>query len=333
MKKWIYVLSGLLVVQLVVAVVVNLTGEDYEAFQAEEKLLAFDRNAVDGLRIEAGEDQLVLVKQDKQWLLPELGDFPTSKGSVDGLLDKLETLEKGWPVATTGSAPRRFKVDDDLFERKLTLLSNDATLAELYVGTSPGYRKVHVRPAGEDAVFAVTFESWQANAQADDWIDKGKLTIDEGEVKQLEMPGVVLNRSEDGELQVSDLVELEQTNAEEARALLGKLAGLQIQSLLGTEAKPEYRQDEPALEIKVSLNSGDALTYRFSKPKEGAYYVLKRSDIDHFFKIAEFAVDPMREASREKLVQTEQPEKSPGDDAQGEAQQASVEDGAVGEPN
>ncbi|RLA22027.1 MAG: hypothetical protein DRQ63_13185, partial [Gammaproteobacteria bacterium] len=60
MKKWILILSGLLSAQLVLAVVLNLTGEDYGAFQAEERLLSFNSQAVDGLRIAAGNDSLVL---------------------------------------------------------------------------------------------------------------------------------------------------------------------------------------------------------------------------------------------------------------------------------
>ena len=48
MKQWIIILSGLLSAQLVLAVVLNLTGEDYGTFQAEESLLSFNRQAVDG---------------------------------------------------------------------------------------------------------------------------------------------------------------------------------------------------------------------------------------------------------------------------------------------
>ena len=46
----------------------------------------------------------------------------------------------------------------------------------------------------------------------------------------------------------------------------------------------------------------DILSYRFSRPEEASYYVLKRSDLDHYFKVAEFAVDPIKETARDKLV-------------------------------
>jgi len=301
-KRWVFVLSGLLAIQLVLIVAVNLTGEDYGAFQAEEKLLSFDEKELDGLRIEDGTVSVMLKKHEDKWRLPESGDFPASQSSVERLLDKLAALEKGWPVAKTRGAARRFKVDEEHFERKLVLLSGEETQATLYVGSSPGFRKVYVRPGDGNEVFAVNFNTWDAEAKADQWIDKDILTLDESDVERVEMPGVTLQR-EDGKLEVADLGEEEQTNGKESRALLGKLTGLRIESLLGTEAKPEYRQDEPVLEIKMTRKGGEELSYRFSKPDDVAYYVLKRSDLDHYFKVAEYAINPVRETARQQLVQ------------------------------
>ena len=302
MKRRIFILNGVLAAQLVLAAVLNLTGEDYGAFQAEEKLLSFNKQAVGDLRIEDGTDSVVLKKQEGKWLLSESGDFPASQRDVERLLDKLAALEKGWPVAKSRGAARRFMVDEDQFERKLTLLSDDDTRATLYVGSSPGFRKVYVRPGDGNEVFAVDFNTWEADANADDWIDKDVLALDESTVERVEMPGIILQRTH-GTLQVADLGEKEQTNGEERRALLGKLTGLRIQSLLGTEAKPGYRQDEPAFEVKMTREGGEVLRYRFSKPEDASYYVLKRSDLDYYFKVAEYLVDPVRDTTREKLVQ------------------------------
>ncbi len=319
MKKWIFVLSGLLAAQGVLAVVLNLTGEDYGTFQVEERLLSFNRQAVDGLRIEDGTDSLVLKKQEGKWLLPESGDFPASQANVKRLLDKLAALEKGWPVAKTRSAARRFTVDEEQFERKLTLFADDDAQATLYVGSSPGFRKVYVRPGDENDIFAVDFNTWEAEAKDDDWIDKGVLTLDESVVERLEMPGIIMQR-QDGRLQVMNLEENEQTNVEESSALLGKLTGLRIQSLLGTEMEPQYRQDEPVLEVKITRISGEVLGYRFSKPEDAAYYVLKRSDLEHYFEVAEYLVDPVKETTREKLVQdrTEEVSSEPAGDKRDE---------------
>jgi len=323
MKKWILILSGLLAAQLVLAVVLNLTGKDYGTFQAEEKLLSFNRQAVDGLRIEDRTDSLVLEKQEGKWLLPESGDFPAGQANVKRLLDKLAVLEKGWPVAKTRSAARRFAVDEERFERKLSLLADDDAQATLYVGSSPGFRKVYVRPGDEADIFAVDFNTWEADAKADDWIDKDILKLDQSMVERIEMPGLILQR-QDGELQLVDLDQKEQTNGEASRGLLGKLSGLSIQSLLGMEAEPEFRQDEPALEVRLTREGGEVLGYRFSKPEDADYYVLKRSDLDYYFKVAEYMVDPVRETTRENLVQdaTEEVSSQPAGDKRDEQDDA-----------
>ncbi len=329
MKSRILILSGVLAAQLVLAAVLNLTGEEYGAFQAEEKLLSFNKQELDGLRIEDGTDSLVLKKQEGKWLLPESGDFPASQANVKRLLDKLAALEKGWPVAKTRSAARRFTVDEQQFERKLTLFANDDAQATLYVGSSPGFRKVYVRPGDENDIFAVDFNIWEADAKTDYWIDKDILKLDQSMVERIEMPGLILQR-QDGELQVVDLDQTEQTNGEASRGLLGKLTGLSIQSLLGTEAEPKYRQDEPALEVRMTREGGEVLGYRFSKPDDAAYYVLKRSDLDHYFKVAEYMVDPVRETTRENLVQprTEEASSEPPEDNRDENEDdASADEG------
>jgi hypothetical protein len=319
MKKWIFILGGLLSAQLVLAVVLNLTGEDYGTFQAEESLLSFNRQAVDGLRIEDGTDTVVLEKQEGEWLLPQSGDFPASQADVERLLDTLAALESSWPVAKTRSAARRFSVDEEKFERKLTLFADDDAQATLYVGSSPGFRKVYVRPGDENDIFAVDFNTWEAEAKDDDWIDKGILTLDGSSVERLEMPGIIMRR-QDVRLQVMNLEENEQTNAEESSALLDNLTGLRVQSLLGTDAEPEYRQDEPVLEVRITTAGGGVLDYRFSKPQDAAYYVLKRSDLEHYFKVAEYMVDPVKETTREKLVQdrTEEVSSEPAGDKRDE---------------
>ena len=55
------------------------------------------------------------------------------------------------------------------------------------------------------------------------------------------------------------------------------------------------------------------LSYHFSRAENAAYYVLKSSDLDYYFKVAEYRVEPVTETMREKLVQakTEEGQASP----------------------
>jgi hypothetical protein len=109
-----------------------------------------------------------------------------------------------------------------------------------------------------------------------------------------------------------NLDENEQTNVTESSVLLGKLTGLSIQSLLGSDVESEYRQDEPVLEVRITIEGGEVFDYRFSQPQDVSYYVLKRSDLDFYFEVADHAVNPVRNVTREKLVQA-RTEEAPND--------------------
>ncbi len=329
MHKWIAVLSSLLAAQLVLAVAIHFADDEHGAFEPTEDLLSFDSAQIDGLRIEDGEANTLLTKRDGGWVLPELDDFPADQDAVQQLLDALAGLKQGWPVATSAGAAERFKVDPEAFQRKLTLLSDEQTMATLYVGTSPGFRKAHVRPDGDAAVYAASFNSWEAHTKTDDWIDKGILEIAASDIERIEMSGLSLERGDDG-LQLVDLGEDEETQAEAARSLVERLSKLRVQSLLGSEDQATYEQADPTLEIRVRRKDGQNPVYRLFKPEDTSHYVLKRSDLEHYVTVAESAVKALKDTTREQLVQVkEQPKEIPNDDALARpADSSSDDDGA-----
>src|SRR5690606_5864661 len=108
------VLAGLLILQIVLAAGVHLGSDDYRVADDGERLLAVTADAVDGVRIEDGENSVELQKQGDRWQVTAL-DFPADDERVSQLLDKLAGLEKGWPVATSDEAAERFKVSEDDF--------------------------------------------------------------------------------------------------------------------------------------------------------------------------------------------------------------------------
>ena len=325
MNRWIVILGGLLLVQLAGVVAVNMGDDKYAAFQPEEKLLAFDPGSIDGLRIEDDAGALLLKRENGRWSMPDSDSFPARKDGVERLLEKLGGLKKGWPVATTSGAAKRFKVDDGQFERKLELLAGSEGVATLYVGSSPGLRKVHVRVAGEDDVHAVELESWELTSRPDEWIDRSVTVLDKQEIERLEMPGFALQRNGD-HLQLEGLPEGEQTDAKAVSTLLDRVAGLRIQSLLGSEPSADYGQEKPLLEFRIKRKGGDELIYRISEPADKEYYVLKRSDINYYLKTNRYAIDPILKTTREELLL--KGDDKPGDGTSSEKQPAEEDGGA-----
>jgi hypothetical protein len=312
MTKRIIILGGLLVLQIAVAVGLNVSKQDYRTFELEENLLSFDAEAVDRIRIDGDADtHVILHKQDNQWRLPGLHDFPADQGNVKHLIERLAQLKKGWPVATTPGAAKRFKVAETSFERKLTLSQSEEALATLYVGTSPGFRKVHVRLPVEDDVYAVEFNTYEVGVKPEDWIDKAILTHPADDIQRVELPGFTLQQQDD-KLEVVGLAEDEETIKDEAKRLLDHIAELNIRAVLDPDSASDHPQDTPELRYTLALKSGETQTYAFSKPqdKDADYYVLTASPRDESFQVDTWSVDQIKGATRDKLVRkkTKEPE-------------------------
>lgn len=303
MKKWITILAGLLALQLVLAVAFNVSEEDYGSFQADEKLFALDFETIDRVQFDDGSQSVTLEKQDGQWVLPETWNYPVNSDALVQLMDTLSALNKGWPVATSPGAAERFKVAKNVFERKISFWSEAERQTTLYVGTSPGFRKVHVRLEGNDPIYAVVLENWKTSAQTDDWLKKDILKIDATDIEQLSMAGFVLIRS-DQTLQPKDLSEDEKPNPDTIDSLVNSLAGLPIESVQGIEGNEGFPMDEPKLTINVVLKNDDKFDYEFFKPEEeSSHYFLKRSDLPYYFTVAEPSINTLLETKRGRLIQ------------------------------
>ena len=72
-------------------------------------------------------------------------------------------------------------MDADKYQRRLQLKQGDKELGEYYFGTSPGLRQTHGRRAGEDEVYALAINNYDMPADANDWLDKTRLSLSEVE--------------------------------------------------------------------------------------------------------------------------------------------------------
>ncbi len=302
MKKWSAGLGGLLIAQIVLAVVLNAGSDPYTAFTPNEKLAGFEPAQIDTMLIETTDEKVVLKKVNGKWQLPELDNFPADQSKAVQLLDTLAELKKGWPVATTTGAAKRFKVDDDEFERRITLEDEGNTVAQLYFGTSPGLRKVHARMASENDIVTIGFSLFEAEADSDDWIDNKILKLDEKKIVRAEFPGFTLQR-QDGEWQLAQLAPDEKVITDQVEELVKKLDGLTVESVFTSEDEAGLEENTKPLKITVVLDDDRRLEYTFSKLKEDSGYLLQRSDQSMRYKVADWGVNPLKDTEREELVE------------------------------
>jgi hypothetical protein len=297
-------LLGLLVllgVQILAAIGLSLGGRgSLTPASLDSPLLPFDAKSVTAIRIEGGsEGPVTLAKADQGWAIADLGDFPADGSKLDQLLDKLATLKRPLPVATSPEAQRRHKVADQGFERKVTLEAGDKPVATLLLGDSPGFRRVFARPAGESVVYDLELALSDISNRRDDWLSRDNLRLGQETIERVSSGDwTLVKASGNWRLEGSD-----QTPDEAAvSGLLSRIANLSYRGVLGNEDKPEYNQAAPTLEISVGLAGGTERRYRISQAKDSQDLVLKASDRPWYYKLSEFDLEGLKDLSRDKLL-------------------------------
>ena len=167
-------------------------GEEPEAF------LGFDADAADSMSVGDGGQTVTVTRADGAWTVA--GGLPADANKVDRVLDKLADADGGWPVATSESAMTRFEVTEDEHQRHIVVGAGDETLADVYLGTSPSYQRVHARHASGGPVYAIDFSNYEAGAEVSDWLRKSLLQPDGAlrSVARVGEAGWTLTSTDDG---------------------------------------------------------------------------------------------------------------------------------------
>lgn len=306
MSKLTYGLSALLLVQLLVgeALYWNHQQKKHDAVDVQQALLIPDADQIDKITIQEGGKRLTLQKTGDHWQLPDT-QLPVDQAKMDGLMTKFSTLNGGWPVATTASSHERFEVAENKYQRHVILYQGETSKAELYVGNSPGFRKAHVRKAGSDAVYAAQLNTFELPTLADDWLDK-TLLASKG-VKRIQGSDYVLEKQQENWSLVSPVNS--ELNQQKAKDLVAAFESLRVTGRI-ERAVDETNSGTQTAVIQIT-NDTNELSYSFIQL--GGNYVVKRSDVDHYFSLAEADYQRITAQTAAQL----QAASPPADEAQG----------------
>jgi len=283
MNTRIGLLAALLVVQLVLVGVAFVARSGHDA---GEPFLELDPQAVTGITISGTDaDTVELTRTPDGW---HVGGLPADADKITDVIDKFGGGSANWPVATSKDSQERFEVTEDKHQRRVDFHEADGTLATVYIGTSPGYRRVHARRDGEDAVYSIDFAVHELPTTIDDWLDK-QLFASEG-IRRVALPGgQVLEKSGDDGVWTLDGTA---ADPEAARRYLDRVERLAV---LGVYQPAEASTDEAVTlgEAKtVQIDTADGsqrLTFRFNEP--GDEYVLTSDRFPGEFRVASYVVE------------------------------------------
>ena len=328
MKRLILICAILVLVQSALVVWTHHSPRGSGSQAGRGPLLKITSAEVNDLLLEDGDGQkLRLHKEKTQWQLPDVASFPADTMRVQGLIDRLAGLQRGWPEAATVEAAKRFKVASDHFKRKLTLRHNSNDLGVVYFGSSPALRKIYVRVDNDQEIQSLAVALHELEVGPDAWIDTRVLHLQAEQVLRVALPGLQLERHKDG-LQPTDLAADEEIVKDRRDALVKRLASLAISSVLGKENRPEYGLATPAFRYSLELEGGSRIEYVFGQPsKPGAreapeeaveppWYVLKVSNREELFRVEGWQVEEIRKVKRASLVQKKGKEQAGGEHPQ-----------------
>ena len=314
MNKRFGLLGGLLAAQLLIVAGI-LVGDVVGSDSGAERFLAFDPAAVAKFTVAEADESVLLLREgegdEAAWRLP--GGLPADGDKVDEVLGKLADLAAPWPVATSGDSAERFEVTESAHQRRLTLESADEVVADFFLGTSPGYRRVHARAAGEDEVYSVDFSNYEAPTDADQWLDKSLLGS-AGEPSGIALDGAWHLSRKEGEWVVKAAADAEEApaDAEAADKLVGRFKDLRV---LGTV--PDADEDQAASLFVVADDQGEHRLTLF-RDEEADSYSLASNRVEGRFELASYVAEQMLvdAADLQAKEEEEGEEEGDGDEAE-----------------
>ena len=262
----------------------------------DSSLLDLDPDVIDGVSIADGEGASVTLRNAQgAWRIDD--GLPAESGKVAELVETFANLDAAWPVATSTSTAERFEVTDDAFQRHLEFRNGDAVVGEVFLGTSPGYRRVHGRVAGSDDIYSIQYSNYQAGTSADDWLDK-TLLQPEGELTVVGAGDWTLTRAAGAWALDGD----DPTDQAAARDMAGKVEDLRVIGV--ANADPEA---EPTRTLALTDANGDYQLAIVVDEDNTDALVRSSRFTDRWFRVATYTVEQLAMA-RDDFVAVESPE-------------------------
>jgi hypothetical protein len=282
-NRWVGTLLFMLLIQCGLLAAVYWPSQNDTQAAATQLLVHFDSAAIDQIRIGDGyANEAVLVKVDGLWRLSNLENLPADSKKINELLQSITPQASGWPVARSAAARRRFEVADEHYQRQLTLLSQGTKLGTLYLGTAPGFRKVHARSRDQDAIFSIPFNTFDAPAISGPWVEPTLLQV--RAPLRIYADTYSLNLENGSWLSGAGGAPDEQ----ELQVLINALRTLQVEGVAQADQQRDLSSAEADLILQINSLSGEVFLELFTL--NGEHFIFS-SAYPLFFKLSAYDFD------------------------------------------
>ena len=290
------------VIFVILAIVVIVTENPFGKSEYEKKIEtaaplfpSFDKEQVVKIEITATGETTMLSKQNGDWVVASMDNYPADSEGVTELLSKVAAFKNTQRVSNNPEKQPEFEVDSTGVEAKL-MGANDKVLAHLFVGkTTPGFLSSYVRSADSNEVYvAQGYLQSVFDKGTRTWKDRTIFNFNKGIVTQLNIVSpeetVELRLDADGTWQMLKPVAAV-AKTTEVDDLLTTFSELDTDDFAAaTDNLAEYDLDTPQSTVSAVLNDGTTATLHVGKEEEGKLYV-KRDDTETVFRLFKSNVD------------------------------------------
>ncbi len=295
MNRLIKLLLALLIGQLLIS------GWIWQARTAPDPqlkgALLSDLSAIDEIRIYSGDDQAHLRRAADGWILPDYGSLPVTEARISELLNKLEQLQRGWPVASSEAAAARFEVADDQANRTVEIYKQGKLQAKLLLGNSPAFKQRYLRLAGDSEIYTVALEDHDLPATDKVWLDKQLLRI-EGTITSVTAPSFSLQHTTAGWLDQSGAAVSDSAAVDR---WLERLSGIYVTQMMHGENSTALLASTPDYRLTL-VSDGQPVQLDFYLHEERAF--IKSSARPELFEMAKFLADSLIKADLSAFAET-----------------------------
>ena len=297
--KQLLILGAIFIVLVVIVLVFENPFEQSEYEKKVETAMPlfpnFNKEQVVKIEITADSATTTLSKQDDNWVVTSMDNYPADGEGVAELLSKVTEFKNTQRVSNNPEKQSEFEVDSTGVEAKL-MDANSSVLAHLFVGkTTSGFLSSYVRPADSNEVYvAQGYLQSVFDKGTRTWKDRTIFSFNKGIVTQLNIISpeetVELRLDAEGTWQMHKPIAAA-AKTSEVDALLTTLSELDTDDFAETKDElAEYGLDTPQSTISAVLNDGTTATLHIGNEAEGKLYV-KRDDKDTVFRLFKSNVD------------------------------------------
>lgn len=326
MSKVNKLLGVALGLQVVLLVAVGFARDDQKIVQVGKVFDAFEPAKVTKIEVTGnagGEEKklttVVLEKQGTTWGVASADGYPADEEKVKTFLENVQKLKSSGPVVSKEAYYSKLEVADDDYQRKI-VITHDGKPLELYLGSSPGFKRTHLRRAGEKEVLLVEGVSvYDVGFRGADWVDRAYFKVPESDVWAVTLQNakgtLKLEKSPAGEWAATGLRGDQKLAPTKVEDLVRKVASVNLEEPVGKGAKPEHGLDQPL--ATVTLVTGTSTVAGLPPPstvvktlaigakaKDGNQYYVDSSDSEYVVLAPGWAIEPLTTKTAADLLDT-----------------------------